>query len=128
MCGRYDRSHDAEVSYVADVGRVPSERGIFEIRIHHVISGKGCECARLFERHIACPIVARRKSSDSQNYINAIAIIERIETMTAKHIGALESAWASLLGDSDTGRRPDLGGSTFGDTEKREVELGKNEP
>jgi len=128
MCERYDRPHDAEVSHVADVGRVPSERGIFAIRIHHVISGKGCKCARLFERHIACPIVARRKSSDSQNYINAIAIIERIETMTAKHIGALESAWASLLGDSDTGRRPDLGGSTFGDTEKREVELGKNEP
>ena len=94
----------------------------------HLLSEKDCECARLFERHIACPIVARRKSSDSQNYINAIAIIERIETMTAKHIGALESAWASLLGDSDTGRRPDLGGSTFGDTEKREVELGKNEP
>ena len=48
--------------------------------------------------------------------------------MTAKHIGALESAWASLLSDSETGRRPDLGGSTFGYADERELELGKDEP
>ena len=122
-----------------DVGRVPSEHEIAATRVNHVVSGNAaimnthdtsrestqgtsdrhtiatCVSDMLaLERHIARPIAAQRKSSDSQNYANATAIVGRIETMTTEHITALErhlasiggheasalkSAWAVLLGE-----------------------------